>query len=55
MKKSKLLAGLAAVLTGVMLGSGCTSGFTTGLFRRGFIDNKFWDVVTDWLNEDLFG
>lgn len=55
MKKSKLLAGIAAILSGSMLGGGCTDGFVEGLFRRGFIDNKFWDVVTDWLNEDLFG
>lgn len=56
MKKSKIMLGLSAILSGIVLGGGgCFSGFTTGLFRRGFVDNKTWDVITDWLNEDLFG
>jgi hypothetical protein len=55
MKKSTLLLGLSAIITGVVLGSGCFDSFTSGLFRRGFTDNKTFDVITDWLNEDLFG
>jgi hypothetical protein len=55
MKKSKLLLGLSAIVSGIVLGSGCFSSFSTGLLRRGFVNNKTLDIITDWLNEDLFG
>jgi hypothetical protein len=54
MKKARLLAGLAALFAGSMLASGCLNDFWSGLFHRGFINNKWADLVTDWLNEDLF-
>ena len=42
-----------------VLARGCWSdgwnGFWSGWFRHGFIDNPYWDAVTDWLNEDLLG
>ena len=58
-KRWKLLAYMATFLGGsVLQWGGCGdgwSGFWSGWFRRGFIDNPYWDAVTDWLNEDLFG
>lgn len=55
-KRGKVLAYLAAFLGGsVFQWGGCDgwSGFWSGWFRHGFIDNPYWDAVTDWLNEDL--
>lgn len=54
-KRGKVLAYLAAFLGGSVFGGGCDafSGFWSGWFRSGFIDNPYWDAVTDWLNEDL--
>jgi hypothetical protein len=59
-KRGKVLAYLAAFLGGSMVwNGGCwgdgLGGFWSGWFRRGFIDNPYWDAVTDWLNEDLLG
>jgi hypothetical protein len=51
----KLLLAVFALLGGATL-NGCLSwgGFTEGLFAKGFTDNWYLDVLTDWLNEDLF-
>lgn len=54
MKTSRILAGLAALLSGSLLGNGCLDNFWKGIFAKGFIDNKMVDIFTDWLNEDLF-
>lgn len=56
LKRSKIVAFLAAAVTGSLLGGGCGfGGFGSGLLGGGFVDNVWLDVVTDWLNEDLFG
>jgi hypothetical protein len=49
----KLLLSVVALVSGAVL-NGCWGGFTEGLFAKGFTDNWVLDVVTDWLNEDLF-
>jgi hypothetical protein len=57
-KRWKVLAYVATFLGGSVLqwgGCGGLNDFWSGWFRRGFIDNPYWDAVTDWLNEDLFG
>ena len=58
-KGHRILLSLTALLGGLTLG-GCLGGlglgdFQAGLFAKGFTDNWLLDVVTDWLNEDLFG
>jgi len=53
----KLLLSVVALLGGATF-NGCLGdwgGFTQGLFARGFTNNWYLDVLTDWLNEDLFG
>ncbi len=58
LKRSKIVAFIATAISGSLLGGGCgggLGGFGEGLFRRGLVDNFFIDIVTDWLNEDLFG
>jgi len=55
MRKSRFLAGLAALLSGSLLQGGCFSGFWRGMFAEGFTDNRWLDIFTDWLNEDIFG
>ena len=56
MRKSRVLGGLAALMSGVLLGSGgCFGGFWEGIFAKGFVDNRWLDIFTDWLNEDIFG
>lgn len=56
MKLSKILACLAAVVTGTVF-HGCSLGgwgdFTDGLLKGGFVDNRYIDIFTDWLWEDL--
>ena len=49
----KLLLAVVALLGGGTL-NGCWGEFTSGLFAKGFTDNWYLDVLTDWLNEDLF-
>jgi hypothetical protein len=52
--KTKVLGYLAALLGGSIALSGCgMSGFVDGLLRNGFVDNRYIDVVMDWLWEDL--
>ncbi len=53
-KRGKMWALTAGLLSGAALFQGC-SGFWGGFFRRGFVDNVWWDVATDILNEELFG
>lgn len=56
LKRSKIVAFLAAAVTGTLLGGGCGfGGFGSGLLSRGLTDNVWIHMVTDWLNEDLFG
>ena len=57
-KGRRILLSLTALLGGLTLG-GCLGGlglgdFQEGLFAKGFVDNWMLDVLTDWLNEDLF-
>jgi hypothetical protein len=55
LKCSKIAAFVAATVGATLFGGGCGwSGFGGGLFARGLTDNVWIDVVTDWLNEDLF-
>lgn len=53
-KRGKMLALAASLLSGAALFQGC-SGFWGGIFRNGFVDNKWLDIATDILNEELFG
>lgn len=55
LKRSKMIALLATA--GSLIGWGGCGGFGDfggGLLARGFVDNWWIDVVTDWLAEDLF-
>jgi len=54
LKRSKVVALLATLAGGAALWQGCMSGFWSGWFRNGFVDNVWADVFVDWLNEDLF-
>ena len=55
-KARKVVMYLTAVLGGsALIGCGGWGGFYEGLLHKGFVDNWWMDVVTDWLNEDLFG
>jgi hypothetical protein len=55
LKSSKIVA-LIATAAGTVLAGGCgLNGFAEGFFAKGFIDKWWVDVITDWLNEDLFG
>ena len=55
LKRSKVLVFLATAVSGTLLGSGCGfGGFGQGLFAKGFVDSWWLDILTDWLNEDLF-
>ena len=53
-KGRRILLALAALLGGGALSQGCLGGFQAGLLAKGFTDNWLLDVLTDWLNEDLF-
>ena len=56
LKRSKIAAFVAATFSATLFGGGCGwDSFQRGLFGNGFVDNIWLDVVTDWLNEDLFG
>ena len=55
LKRSKIAAFVAATVGATLFGGGCgLGGFGRGLFAQGFTGNIWIDVVTDWLNEDLF-
>jgi len=55
LKRSKIVA-LLAMAVGSLHISGCgLGGFADGFFAKGFVDNWWADIITDWLNEDLFG
>jgi hypothetical protein len=53
--KTKVLGYLAALIGGSFAFHSCggASGWVDGLLRDGFVDNRFFDIVTDWLWEDL--
>lgn len=55
LKRSKIAAFVAATVSATLFGGGCGwGGFGEGLFAQGIVDNVWIDIVTDWLNEDLF-
>jgi hypothetical protein len=58
LKRTKILA-LIAMTGSIFHFGGCSSGlfngFGEGWFAKGFVNNWWVDVITDWLNEDLFG
>ena len=58
MKLSKILACVATVATATLYQCGCGGwggwgDFAEGLLRDGWVDNRYFDIVTDWLWEDL--
>ena len=55
LNRSKFAVLAALVAGGASLWQGCLSGFWSGWFSQGFMDNWWVDVFTDWLHEDLFG
>lgn len=58
LKRSKILALVATAVTGIVYdgcGWGLGGGFAEGFLAKGFVDKWWIDVITDWLNEDLFG
>jgi predicted component of type VI protein secretion system len=56
MKKTKLLALSATMLTGATLLQGCVGAFWEGLWKTGFSfgQSKWVDLTLDILREDLF-
>lgn len=55
LKRSKIVALIATAMGSVFQLGGCLDGFGEGLLAKGFVDKWWIDVITDWLNEDLFG
>jgi len=56
LKRSKIAAFVAAAVSATLFGGGCGwGGFSEGIFAKGLVNNIWIDIVTDWLNEDLFG
>lgn len=55
LNRSKFMVLAALVAGGASLWQGCLSGVWGGMLARGWVDNWWLDVFTDWLAEDLFG
>jgi len=52
--KTKVLGYLAAFLGGSIALQGCGwSGWLEGFLRNGFVDNRYFDIISDWIWEDL--